>query len=123
MNGTPGAVLLPLLALAAACQEGPVQCAMPMDVFAPPVALQVAVVDSATGQSLLPGARGRWIVGAETDSLRHWGSTLAALGPAGRYTVAVEAPGYRAWARSDIRVRAGECGPEMREVTARMQRE
>jgi hypothetical protein len=81
------------------------------------------VVDSVTGQSLLPGARGRWIVGTETDSLRHWGSTLAALGPAGRYAVAVEAPGYRGWARSDIRVRAGECGPEMEEVTARLQRE
>jgi hypothetical protein len=125
MKRTVGAFLLPLLCLAAACEESSSVCSLPMDtdVFAPSPSLQVAVVDSVTGNSLLPGARGRWIMGTETDSLRHWGNTLAALGPAGRYAVAVEAPGYRAWARSDIRVRAGECGPEMEEVTARLQRD
>lgn len=124
MKRTVGAFLLPLLCLAAACEEPPSMCPlMDTNLFAPPASLQVAVVDSVTGQSLLPGARGRWIVGTETDSLRYWGNTLAAMGPAGRYAVAVEAPGYRAWARSDIRVRAGECGPQMEEITARLQRD
>lgn len=125
MKRTVGAFLLPLLLLPAACEETPAMCPLAMDtaLFAPPASLQVTVVDSVTGQSLLPGAHGRWIVGTETDSLRHWGSTLAALGPAGRYAVAIEAPGHRPWARSDIRVRTGECGPEMEEVTARLQRE
>lgn len=125
MKRAVGAFVLPLLCLAAACEESPSMCPLAMDtnLFAPTASLQVTVVDSVTGQSLLPGARGRWIVGTETDSLRYWGNTLAALGPAGRYAVAVEAPGYRPWARSDIRVRAGECGPELEEVTARMQRD
>ncbi|HEU4881585.1 MAG TPA: carboxypeptidase-like regulatory domain-containing protein [Longimicrobium sp.] len=121
MKRTVGALLLPLLCLAAACDdsETPSSCMLP--VFTP--ALQVAVVDSVSGNTLLPGAGGRWIVGTETDSLRYWGNTLAALGPAGRYSVVVEAPGYRAWARSDIFVRAGKCGGESEQVTARMQRE
>lgn len=124
MERTVGAFLLPLLWLAAACEESPGMCPlMDTGLFARPASLQVAVVDSVTGQGLLPGARGVWIVGTETDSLRHWGNTLAALGPAGRYAVAVQAPGYRAWARSDIRVRAGECGPKMEEITARLRRE
>jgi hypothetical protein len=121
MKRVSAAVLIPLLALAAACgEETPVICALPV---APSASLQVAVVDSATGQSLLPGARGRWIVGSQTDSLFYWGSTLAAFGPAGRYAVTVQAPGYRAWARSDVQVRNGDCGPVTEEVTARLQPE
>jgi hypothetical protein len=81
------------------------------------------VVDSASGTTLLSGAGGWWIVGTQGDSLRYWGNTLAAPGPAGRYSVVVQAPGYRPWARSDIRVRPGECGGESEEVTALMQRE
>lgn len=125
MKRAVGAFVLPLLCLAAACEETPAVCPATMDigVFAPHSSLQVAVVDSVSGQSLLQQSRGWWIVGAEADSLRHWGKALAALGPAGRYSVVVEAPGYRPWARSDIRVRRGECGPEMEEVTARLQRQ
>lgn len=124
MKRTVGALLLPMLSLAA-CQDTPAICPLPMDVgvFVVVPSLQVAVVDSATGQSLVPGAQGRWIVGTQTDSLRYWNDRLAAFGPTGRYSVAVAAPGYRPWARSDIRVRAGDCGPEMEEVTARLQRE
>lgn len=62
-------------------------------------------------------------MGAETDSLRDWGGTLAGFGPAGRYSMVVETPGYRAWARGDIRVRPGQCGPEMVEIMAWLQRE
>ncbi|HEX6367816.1 MAG TPA: carboxypeptidase-like regulatory domain-containing protein [Longimicrobium sp.] len=124
MNRALRAVPLSLLGLAAACGESPAVCPDPgvaLPVITP--SLKVAVVDSVTGGSLVPGARGRWIVGAQTDSLYNWGSTLAGFGPAGRYSVAVEAPGYRAWARSDIRVRAGTCAPQTEEVTARLQRE
>jgi hypothetical protein len=110
-----------LLTLLCACgdDDTPVICPLPV-VFAPLTSLQVAVVDSVTGQSLVPGARGRWIAGTETDSLRDWGGVLAAFGPAGRYAVAVEAPGYRAWARSDVRVRNGDCAPVPTELTARL---
>ena len=118
------AVPLFLLALSAACAETPVVCPLTVDPsFAVSASLQVAVVDSITGQSVVPGARGRWITGTETDSLRHGGNVLFGYGPAGRYAVAVEAPGYRPWARSDVRVRAGECGPVLEELTARLQPE
>jgi hypothetical protein len=121
MKRTIGALLLLILCLAAACDETETPSICMLPVFTP--ALQVVVVDSVSGNTLLPGAGGRWIVGTETDSLRYWGNTLAALGPAGRYSVVVEAPGYRPWARGGILVRAGECGGESEEVTALMQRE
>lgn len=124
MKRALGALLLPLLTLAA-CEDTPAVCPAAMDVgiFVVMPSLQVAVVDSASGQSLLAAAQGRWIMGTTTDSLYHWNDALAAFGPAGRYSVAVQAPGYRPWARSDIRVRPGECGPQMQELTARLQRE
>jgi hypothetical protein len=117
--------MLAILALAASCgEQEPVLCPVPLDQrFAAQASLEVTVVDSATGQGPVAGARGRWIAGTETDSLRSGGSTLLGFGPAGRYSVAVEAPGYRPWARSDVRVRRGECGVEMATVTARLQRQ
>jgi hypothetical protein len=118
MKRAVGAFVLPLLCLAAACEDTPSQAVCPPVVMP---SLQVMVVDSAGGGSLLAAAQGRWIMGTATDSLYHWSHALVALGPAGRYSVAVEAPGYRPWARSDIRVRPGECGPEMEPVTARLQ--
>lgn len=112
-----------LLALAAACDvEPPTDCPTFLPI-APTPSLEVSVVDSVTGHSLLPGARGRWILGTATDSLYYWGETLAGFGPAGRYAVVVEAPGYQSWARGDIRVRRGECGPVTEQVTARLRRE
>ena len=130
---------LPLLALSlAACEGDPVTvCSLPsnelanvapapsapLDLSVAPLALRVTVLDAATGQDLSPGATGAWVSGAMADSLYHVEpSGLQALGPSGRYSVVVQHAGYVTWGRDDVQVRAGECGPIMEEVTARLVR-
>jgi hypothetical protein len=41
----------------------------------------------------------------------------------GRYTIEVVAPGYKAWTRSNVRVREDECHVLTQEVEARLQPE
>ncbi|HSJ30484.1 MAG TPA: carboxypeptidase-like regulatory domain-containing protein [Longimicrobiales bacterium] len=41
----------------------------------------------------------------------------------GTYEVTVEAPGYRLWQRTSVRVRDGECHVQMAELTAQLQRD
>lgn len=90
-------------------------------------AVVVEPVDSASGTAL-EDAGGWAVTGTHADSLRaHVFSaegkavTLAAYGPAGRYSLVVRRAGYRDWAASGVRVRAGACGPETVVVRARMQ--
>lgn len=113
---------LPLLAAAlAACDgDGVVQCApsLPEAQFA----VRVLVIDSVSGTSLAAGATGAFVTGNLADSLRHRGDELVADGPAGRYAVVVQRPGYVLWAADDVRVRAGDCGTESVQLTARLRR-
>jgi hypothetical protein len=92
--------------------------------IAPSPALSVTVVDSVTGQDLSAGATGAFVAGGSAtyaDSLRHeFGGGLTAYGPAGRYAVVVQHPGYAAWGMDDVRVRATECSVQTRQLTARL---
>lgn len=128
--------LLPLLALSlAACdgEESPVVCALPSvsttgsgparTSIAAPAAVLVAVQDSASGTNLAPGAEGAYVVGTFADSLRHgFDGRLEAWGPAGRYALVVQYPGYATWGMDDVQVPDGGCGPRTVTLTARMQR-
>lgn len=112
----------PLLAAAlAACDgDGLVQC--PPSLPEAQFAVRVAVMDSVTGTSLAAGATGAFVTGSVADSLRHVGDELVADGPAGRYAVVVQRPGYVLWAVDDVTVRAGDCATESVQLTARLRR-
>lgn len=126
---------LPLLALPlAACQgESPVICALPSisaaesgpaktSIAAPP-AVVVTVQDSASGANLSPGATGAFVVGTYADSLRHgFDGGLEAWGPAGRYALVVQYPGYAIWGVDGVQVPDDGCGPRTVGITARLQR-
>ena len=129
----------PLLALALSACEGEtlVQCDVPTLSLAArtpaggprplsqaaPVAVWVTVEDSATGQDLSAGARGTYVRGELADSLRHdLAGRLTAYGPAGRYSLVVQHPGYAPWGSDEVRVAADQCGPDTQEVTARLRR-
>lgn len=122
-------ILVPLLAAAACDGDNGVSCppvaqslsTSPTSLVVRP-AVEVTVVDSASGNSLAPGARGAFVTGQVADSLRHAGATLTAYGPAGRYSVVVQVGGYQLWAQDDVQVRAGECSFQTVHLTARMQR-
>lgn len=116
---------LPLALLALSACDDPIatDCAARTTALVSATSVQVTVVDSIDGTSRVPGARGRWISGTATDTLRTWDLGLLAIGPAGRYALAIEAPGYQPWARSDVQVRPGECGVVTTQVTARMVRD
>jgi hypothetical protein len=126
--------LLPLLALALGACDGEtlVQCTLASATLrgssdrlpiAPQHAVRVTVVDSVSGTNLAAGASGAFVTGTYADSLRHdYPTLLTAYGPAGRYGVVVQHPGYAAWGMDDVRVELEECGVETAEVTARMQR-
>jgi len=128
--------LLPLVALSlAACDEedSPIICALPSvsttgsgpartSIAAPPAVL-VAVQDSSSGTNLTPGAAGAFVVGTFADSLRHgFDGRLEAWGPAGRYALVVQYPGYATWGMDDVQVPDGGCGPQTVTLTARLQR-
>ena len=113
----PGAALA--LALLAACDDsGTGVCP---GVVVP--ALEVTVVDAASGADLTRTARGVWVSGSYADDLfgSDIGGPLYAYGPAGRYSVIVQHAGYEAWGRDDIRVLPGECGPRTVRITARLE--
>ena len=127
-----------LLALAlAACDgdEPPTYCVLPnvsvgtpasgpLELsIAPQPAVVVLVQDSVTGADLVPGATGAFVVGNFADSLRHqFNGPLVAWGPAGRYSLVVQHPGYATWGTDQVRVTAETCGPHTETVTARLQR-
>jgi hypothetical protein len=131
--------VLPLLAIALAACDGddavdgcppvpdllPTGASTPREVRLPaPYAVAVEVVDSLSGENLAAGATGAWVTGSTADSLRHdLPQLLTAYGPAGRYSLIVQYPGYYLWGVNDVVVRETECGfLEEARVTARLQR-
>ena len=90
-------------------------------------AVEVQVVDGATGLPAASGAAGVVREGAFVDSLQPGSGTgdgtlltlIAAFGRAGTYRVEVARAGYAAWARDGVRARRGDCGI----VTARVRAE
>lgn len=92
--------------------------------------LRIAVLDSATGASLVP-ARVVASAGVYADTAvvitgsAPTAATDATYGLAherpGVYSVTVERAGFRPWHRDGIRVRAGECHVRTVEMTARLQ--
>jgi hypothetical protein len=130
------ALLLLFTPVLAACEEATISCNVPdalasvgvggagprrLSTVAP--AVRVTVVDAATGRNVSGGATGSYVSGTVADSLRHHFPTmLVAYGPAGRYSLVVQHPGYATWGRDDVRVSTGECGElDSAEVTARLQ--
>lgn len=88
-----------------------------------PTAVRVTVVDSVSGRNLAQEATGTFVTGTVAGSLLRQPPVLTAHGPAGRYTLVVNHPGYATWGTDAVRVRAGDCGPETEEVTARLRPE
>ena len=105
----PVGLLIPLAALAAAC-ESPVGFCTPVK----PIAIEVTVTDSVSGRALADSAEGFVQAGQYRDSLHHappsmtllYGGTIL-----GTYDVTITRPGYAPWARAGIVVReTGTCG-------------
>ena len=112
--------LVPALALLAGCDDtGTGVC--PAEVVP---AVRVVVVDGATDVDLGRSATGYWVSGERRGLLEknflEAEIDLMAFGPAGRYSVIVQHPGYATWGRDDIRVRAGNCGPQTVTVLAEL---
>ncbi|HEX8317059.1 hypothetical protein [Longimicrobium sp.] len=107
---------------ASACNDMAVNAVCP-DVASP--AVLIRVVDGPTQQRVDMQVTGRWETGTLGDSLRHLGAGseryLAAIGPAGTYTVTVGRPGSAVWTRSGIVVPGATCGPQTQELTATLQ--
>lgn len=120
------AAVLPLLALLlAGCNGGGLTDGVVCPAVLVP-SLEVAVLDAATGASLVPGATGSWVSGDEAGTLEEVDFAarfLTAYGPAGRYRVTVRHPGYLAWERADVRVNRGTCGPETVVLNAALARD
>jgi hypothetical protein len=117
-------LLFALLALLGACDPD-VARVCPAEVRP---ALQVAVVDAATGANLAAGAVGWWVTGSFAGALDDTDPTspdnaLTAYGPAGRYSLIVQHPGYRPWGRDDIRVNRGECSVRTVQLRVEMHRD
>lgn len=117
-------LLLPALALLAACDgdflTGEAICPA---VVVP--SLEVEVVDAVTGTNLTPGATGSWVTGRESGTLGEVERTtqyLTVFGPAGRYGVIVQHPGYAVWGRDDVQVNRGTCGPRTVRLRAELVR-
>ncbi len=115
--------LLPALALLAACDDTGTNTVCPA---VPVPAVRVVVVDSATSVDLGRSATGWWVTGEHRGVLEknflEAQIDLLAYGPAGRYSVIVQQPGYHTWGRDDIRVRDGQCGPQTVTVRAELMR-
>ena len=117
------ALLLPALALLAACDDtgtGTVCPAIPVP------AVRIVVVDSATSVDLGRSATGWWVSGERRGVLEknflQAEIDLLAYGPAGGYSVIVQHEGYQTWGRNDVRVRDGECGPQTVTLRAELMR-
>jgi hypothetical protein len=85
--------------------------------------------DSITGEVLLAGTRAFAREGSFTDSVRvpdHWKGRVEFLPltdeRAGVYEVGIDAPGYRAWRATDIRVERDACHVTTVRLTARLLR-
>jgi hypothetical protein len=128
MRRPTAAVPLLVLALSACGEDGVVACDRPDDtsaerLFAAPFSVLVTVVDSATGNNIAATATGAFVTGTVADSLRHdFPTLLAAYGPAGRYSLVVQHPGYASWGTTRVQVGTDECGIEPATVTARLRR-
>jgi hypothetical protein len=70
-------------------------------------------VDSTGGETALPS-------GVDVDSVYH-GPFYRAFEREGTYRVDVQAPGYKPWSRSGVRVNASRCHVETVELHAEMQ--
>ena len=118
-----GAVGVALAVLVAGCRAPARPLTVCTDVGRP--GLAVTVRDSATGAPTGPGAVVTAREGAYADTARGGGPDgrfFLARERAGTYAVRVEQPGYRPWARSGVRVAAGECHVRTVELTALLQR-
>jgi hypothetical protein len=107
------ALPVPALALLAACGGDSMGGAICPAVVVP--SLRVEVVDAATGANLASGATGSWVTGGRTDAMQSLEIPpryLTAFGPAGRYSVFVQHPGYAVWGRDNVQVAPGQCGPQ-----------
>lgn len=84
-------------------------------------AVQVAVVDSVSGEAVLEPLV--WVRdGSFQDTLEvHGGTATGAWERAGAYEVHVEHDSYAPWVRTDVTVTEGECHVITRELTARLQ--
>lgn len=113
--------ILPLLALLAGCDDPAGSPVCPA--YIPP-SLVIQVVDAATDQVLNAGATGTWVSGQFAGTLEHQtdfpGQNFVVYGPAGRYSLVVQHAGYQFWGRDDIRVTAGQCGPDTETVLVEM---
>lgn len=118
----PILVALAAAVAASACNDMAVNAVCP-DAASP--AIIVRVVDGPTQQRVDLQVKGTWATGTLGDSLRHLGTGteryLAAIGPAGTYTVRVQRPGSPEWTRSGIVVPGATCGPQTQELTATLQ--
>jgi hypothetical protein len=79
-----------------------------------PIAVEVTVTDSVSGQALADSASGSVETAGVADSLHHiTNSTTLLMGGTrlGNYTVTVSRPGYATWQRSNVSVtQTGPCG-------------
>jgi hypothetical protein len=109
-------IRLTAIAAVSACSDGPVVgCPLPLI-----AGLAIEARDSLSG-SPVSAARALVTDGVFADTVALPGA--GAWGRGGTYTIAVEAPGYRPWRRSGIRVREDRCGrPTPVHVVAGMQR-
>lgn len=117
-------LLLPALALLAACDGD----FLTGEAICPAVlaaSLEVEVVDAGTGANLASGASGAWVTGRESGTLGGVDRPtqyLTVFGPAGRYSVMVQHPGYAVWGRDDVQVNRGTCGPQTVRLRAELVR-
>lgn len=90
-------------------------------------AIEVEILDAATGAALAAGAVGTIVSSDHSEALLPAGGaadtliSLGAYGPAGMYDVEVTHPGYLPWRREGVRVRSGRCGVETARLKAALQ--
>jgi hypothetical protein len=90
----------------------------------PPLAVRVAVNDSASGMSVVDSARGAAKLGTEVDSLRLSTPPPRLVGGTelGTYQVIIDRPGYREWTRNGVVVSKAVCGSAIPvDLVARLQ--
>lgn len=90
-------------------------------------AIAVDILDSATGETAVAGARaiaveGEYADTAFSDHVATVGPYLLAFERPGTYTLTVEKPGYQPWSRSGIRVTDDRCHVRSVRVTALLQK-
>ncbi|MEP0547553.1 MAG: hypothetical protein ABJF88_11525 [Rhodothermales bacterium] len=94
-------------------------------------AIEVEVIDAATGEPAAEGATGVVTEGAYSDSLIVIGINAdnqefllgGAYERTGTYDVRVEKEGYQTWTREGVRVRGDDCGPRTVRLTAQLEQD